>query len=302
MDAEITIIIPVYNRAATVEPTLASVQAQTWRPLRVILVDNNSSDTTFKVLSDWKNRVEGPDFKVDITNEPRPGASCARNAGLAAVTSAWTMFFDSDDIMKPSHVASAMACAKDNPDAGIIAWNQVLNFPDGSRRILRFPKSDFIFRNIFNASFNTLSYMAKTELFRNAGGWRENMLMAEDMDLGNRLLMLSPHIKVINTPPTVEIQPSPDAISAKSRHSISNYTAALEAIRETLPPKSQHWIDLQYLVLCSTHCRGEEDFAREILAKTKWPRRWLWRLLYNYSLAGGRGVGRIYQLLRWTGL
>ena len=43
---DVTIVIPVYNRAKVVEHTLQSVEAQTFRPLRIILVDNGSTDGT----------------------------------------------------------------------------------------------------------------------------------------------------------------------------------------------------------------------------------------------------------------
>lgn len=54
MEYELTIVIPVYNRAGIVGRTLESVQRQTLRPLRVVLVDNNSTDATPEVLRAWK--------------------------------------------------------------------------------------------------------------------------------------------------------------------------------------------------------------------------------------------------------
>ena len=92
MANDITIIIPVYNRAGIVGPTLDAVAAQTWRPLNVILVDNASTDNTLQVLNQWKKSVERPDFKVEVIEERTPGASAARNAGLRRATTRWTMF------------------------------------------------------------------------------------------------------------------------------------------------------------------------------------------------------------------
>ena len=51
----ITIIIPVYNRAKIVGKTLQSVVAQSYRPLNLILVDNNSSDDSLQVLRNFKS-------------------------------------------------------------------------------------------------------------------------------------------------------------------------------------------------------------------------------------------------------
>ncbi len=59
-DPMITLVIPVHNRAAIVERTLQSVECQTARPLRVILVDNNSTDNTLQVLRRWKAAAEAP--------------------------------------------------------------------------------------------------------------------------------------------------------------------------------------------------------------------------------------------------
>ena len=50
MKPTLTIVIPVYNRAKKVKATLASVAAQSYRPLSVILVDNNSTDGSPEVL------------------------------------------------------------------------------------------------------------------------------------------------------------------------------------------------------------------------------------------------------------
>ena len=41
-----TIVVPVKNRATLVLRTLNSIKAQSWRPLKVIVVDNNSTDGT----------------------------------------------------------------------------------------------------------------------------------------------------------------------------------------------------------------------------------------------------------------
>ena len=92
-EVQITIIIPVYNRAEVVKATLDSVAMQLYRPIDVILVDNNSSDNTLEVLNEWKQAVESDDFRVKVLSESNPGATAARNRGLKEVTTPYTMFF-----------------------------------------------------------------------------------------------------------------------------------------------------------------------------------------------------------------
>ena len=96
---DITIIVPVYNRAHLVGATLDSIAAQTLRPIHLVLVDNNSQDNTLKVLLDFKKRHQSDDFKVTVLQETRRGAAAARNCGLQEATTEWVVFFDSDDIM-----------------------------------------------------------------------------------------------------------------------------------------------------------------------------------------------------------
>ena len=66
---EVTIIIPVYNRATVVGATLQSVVDQTHRPLQVVLVDNDSTDDTMQVLETFKREHPGADMSIVITSE-----------------------------------------------------------------------------------------------------------------------------------------------------------------------------------------------------------------------------------------
>ena len=77
----VSIIIPVYNRAHIVGPTLDSVVVQTHRPLQLVLVDNLSSDNTLEVLRSFKASHEQADFQIDVVQEPHHTASAARNRG-----------------------------------------------------------------------------------------------------------------------------------------------------------------------------------------------------------------------------
>ena len=73
--ALISIVIPVYNRAAVVTRTLDSVFAQTARPLQLILVDNASTDGSAELLRQWAATHDSSDFGVRLLSEPQPGAA-----------------------------------------------------------------------------------------------------------------------------------------------------------------------------------------------------------------------------------
>lgn len=300
MANDISIIIPVFNREHIVLRTLQSVAAQTYRPLTVILVDNNSTDNTLDVLNHWCTEMATPDFQIKVISETTPGASVARNAGLKHVTTKWTMFFDSDDIMLPTHIEQALRCADENADAEVIGWDRAINHSDGHRVIRRFNSHDFNFNNVFHSIMSTLTYMARTEIFRKAGGWNDKISMGDDIELGQRILCLKPKIYKVGGPITVEIYESEESITANSSKKIAGFVDAYESIRSNLPKKQRHWVDLRYIVLAtneSKHDPNAHEFISSVLNRTDRKRRWLFKLLYQYSLHGGRGVAFIYKSL-----
>lgn len=297
---DITIVIPVYNRAGIVERTLQSVACQTWRPLSVILVDNNSSDGSMKVLQEWKKATEATDFRVAILEEPTPGACAARNAGLAAVDTRWTLFFDSDDVMAPEHVEMTMRFIAAHPEAEVVGWQRLIHLLGGGTVTRRFSDSDHVFENIFHSIFSTQNYCARTSTFRRAGGWMASGGMGDDVELGQRILNLAPRIFYRHGPTTVEVYEQAASLTHGLEHRMQSYMATMEALRANLPAKYHHWLDLRELLQAAGWGRDDEmsrEVVGAIMRRTPWPRRWLWRAAYGYQRLGGRGVARIYKLI-----
>lgn len=302
MKPEITVVIPVYNRADIVRRTLDSLAAQTWRPLRVVLVDNNSTDGTLDVLRGWMREVSAPDFEVEIISESGPGACAARNAGLARVETQWTMFFDSDDVMLPRHIEQAMLAARRCPQAGVVGWQRLIRRLDGTPIVRRFAVRDAVFNNLMHSTFSTQNYMARTELFRRAGGWDETVSMGDDVHLGNRILMLRPVLCRAGREITVEVFESPVSITHATPQPMRTVMRAFGSIRASLPPRRRPWADFRVMILALTWGKADPEspgIVDSILASAPWPRRQLWRLLARYTAQGHRGAARVYSLFRW---
>ena len=302
MKPEITVVIPVYNRAGIVGRTLDSLAAQTWRPLRVVLVDNNSADGTLDVLHRWQDEVESPGFEVEVISESRPGACAARNAGLARVETPWTMFFDSDDVMLPRHIEQAMLAARRCPRAGVVGWQRLIRRLDGTPMMRGFAVRDAVFNNLMHSTFSTVNYMARTELFRRAGGWDESVSMGDDVHLGHRILMQHPVLCRAGREITVEVFETPVSITHATPQPMRTVMRAFGGIRATLPPGQQPWADFRVMILALTWGKDDPEspgIVDSILASAPWPRRQLWRLLAWHTARGGRGAARIYSLFRW---
>lgn len=296
----VDIVIPVYNRAGVVTATLDSVAAQTARPLRLILVDNNSTDDTVEVLQRWKEARATEDFRVDIISEKKPGAAAARNAGLDRVTAPWIMFFDSDDLMRPVHVERALKVADSHPEADIVAWDFIYRTADGREHRRPFIMSDMLYNNIMHSSFSTQRFMARTELVRRVGGWLPEGRMFDDCELGVRLLLQNPVVIHAGNEITVDVLETPGSLMTESDGRVERMKAALDSIKFYLPDDKKHWADLQRLIMVSTWARHDPEapaLAQTLLAAQPAGRRLLWRFLRAYLLAGGRGAARIYRLI-----
>jgi glycosyltransferase involved in cell wall biosynthesis len=127
----VSVIVRTMGRP-TLARALASVSAQTWRPLEIILVDAAGAGRSMRDYADIPVHVVSPGARLD-----RPKAA---NAGLAATRGAWITFLDEDDTIEPDHVALLVATATlaHLP----VAYGQTrLIGPDGVQRIFGGPFS-----------------------------------------------------------------------------------------------------------------------------------------------------------------
>ncbi len=108
----ISVIIPAYNSAKTIEQALDSVQAQNYPDMEIIVVDDGSTDDTVGVVNSYSlsvNRGKVPksnnyepitnDIPIQLIRLPKnAGVAAARNAGIKEAKGEWIAFLDSDDV------------------------------------------------------------------------------------------------------------------------------------------------------------------------------------------------------------
>ena len=157
MDTLVSVIVPVYNRAHIVGRTLQSVLEQTYRPLQLVLVDNCSDDDSLRVIEQFRDDHQTPDFQVEVLQEERHTAGAARNRGFSAATGSWVLFFDSDDVMRPQLVQQYMEIAHSSHNPHIVATKASLVAPDGNSRVLPFHKGDELANHLLHAMLSTAS-------------------------------------------------------------------------------------------------------------------------------------------------
>lgn len=300
--SSISVVIPVFNREKVIERTLNSLSAQKYRPINVIVVDNNCTDRSIMHVINWKAKKEAYSFSIQVVDERKLGPSSARNAGLRHVTTDWVMFFDSDDVMRPNHIERAMEIAEKDSEIDLIGWPIEINTTDGSKRIKGLKKGcDPQFDNVFQGAFSTLAFMAKTSLVRKAGGWDEELKIAEDLELGARLMTYANKLHIMGGEPTVRVFAQKDSLTTRYHKSLPMLAQSFFRIKECMPPEKRHWCDLQLIILGSHFSPNDSDtkeIIHGILSETQGAyRRLVFRFLKIYTRLGLRGAARIYRLL-----
>src|ERR1700692_2555557 len=89
----VSILIPAYNAASTLAETLASVCAQTYQNLDIIVVDDGSVDATFALAS----RLAQDDRRIRVLREDNSGVAAARNLALRHAVGPLVAPVDADD-------------------------------------------------------------------------------------------------------------------------------------------------------------------------------------------------------------
>lgn len=305
---DVTIAIPVYNRADRMSRTLDSVAAQIFRPLRVILVDNNSTDASLQMLLRWADEMSAPDFHVDVLTESMSGAACARNAALEAVETPWVMFFDSDDTMSPTHIERAAETIRRYPDADIIGWDVRMHGLAPKPVKKPFDTSDPLYYGVQLGTMATQRYMCRTDLMREAGGWNPAMRGWDDIELGTRLLTCRPTVNIFKASgePTVDVYCHGDSITGSDfTHHLPDLCRACRAIYDHLPQSRRYIALLKLAILAAWVGRETRDCDQRAVSIMKGvdgaaPGAWqriLLRTAYNYTRVGGRGAARLLHKL-----
>lgn len=96
MEAEISIIIPVYNGENHIEKCIAEIMKQTYKKFEVIVINDGSVDNTKQVL----DKLALTDKRLKIVHKENTGVSDTRNLGIKMSNGKYIMFLDSDDTLK----------------------------------------------------------------------------------------------------------------------------------------------------------------------------------------------------------
>jgi len=128
----VSVVIPMFNAARTIERTLASVRGQTHRNLEILIVDDGSTDDGPAIVE----RHATHDQRVRIICQSNGGVASARNAAIAASSGAFVAPVDADDLWHPEKTALQLAAMAgpdglDDRSIGLVyCWYSIIDADD----------------------------------------------------------------------------------------------------------------------------------------------------------------------------
>jgi cellulose synthase/poly-beta-1,6-N-acetylglucosamine synthase-like glycosyltransferase/peptidoglycan/xylan/chitin deacetylase (PgdA/CDA1 family) len=189
----VAVLIPAYNEAKVIERTVRSVLDSNYQHLRVIVIDDGSTDTTLEVTrAAFQNEIAAG--RVTVLTKPNSGKADALNFGLEQVTEELFVGIDADTLVAPDAI-SKLVPHFSNPRVAAMAGNAKV----GNRVNLwtRWQALEYITsQNFERRALNTLNAVSvvpgaigawRTTAVRAAGGYQHDTV-AEDADLTMALL------------------------------------------------------------------------------------------------------------------
>jgi len=111
----VTVVLPAYNHAEFVAESIASVAAQTYANIELVVIDDGSTDATAAVI---EQSIADLRFPVHFVSRENRGAPATLNEGAALARGRYIAFLNSDDHYAPDRIASLV---EEIAGAGI-AW------------------------------------------------------------------------------------------------------------------------------------------------------------------------------------
>lgn len=116
----LSVIIPVYNVAYTLERCVQSVLAQNLSDMEIILVDDGSTDGSSALCDTYVNKKN-----ITVIHQNNAGLSAARNTGLTVAKGRYVTFVDSDDYLDAGLYASLMKVLQADDDIDLLEYSFV---------------------------------------------------------------------------------------------------------------------------------------------------------------------------------
>lgn len=130
---KVSVIVPTFNSAETVEDTLESIMGQNWPDLQIIIQDGGSTDDTKTIVAKYSAAISGCQSGSDN------GIYDAMNKGISRASGEIIAILNSDDMWLPNTLERVASVFSRNPDVGMVSGSIEVweDLPGGANVVLR---------------------------------------------------------------------------------------------------------------------------------------------------------------------
>lgn len=200
-----SVIIPLYNGAGTIEATLDSVVAQTYKDYEIVLVNDGSPDNVGELVRRYMARHPETSFKY--IEQENKGLGGARNTAIKNADGEIIALLDQDDVWSPEKLAKVAAAYEQDPEIGIVGHNcYIRRLGRLQGELISGPGAPDMYRALLFGGnrLTTLTTAFKKRIVQKIGYFSEdvgNLHLVEDYDLwlrmaqaGYKFCFLSDHL------------------------------------------------------------------------------------------------------------
>jgi glycosyltransferase involved in cell wall biosynthesis len=182
-DADVTVIVPLYNYAQHLTEALDSVLAQTLAPLDLVIVDDASTDMSLDVAKHWVERhATHLNRVVVMRNRANAGLGLARNVGFAAAETPYVLPLDADNRLRPECCAALLRHAEESGAAFVYPLIREFGESDHLRKAFPYAPARLI-----GVPFIDAMALVSVAAWAGVGGYSNTRLGWEDYDFWCRM-------------------------------------------------------------------------------------------------------------------
>ena len=272
VNPQISVVIPLYNKASYISRALDSVLSQTFQDFEVIVVNDGSTDGGEKIVDGYE------DSRIHIIHQKNQGVSTARNNGVSVSRSELIAFLDADDEWDSTFLYEMMVLYNKYPSCGFYGSGFRRVSSDNSEDVVTNDIGDVLIQDYFRylCEYRTTivsasSLLVPKDILTRFGGFDSTIHWGEDRDLYCRIALFC----------TVAYCAQPLATIYKNTENNSNNVF--------------YGLESQFLkrVICDGNCiKNHRDYSN-IISYTD---SLILHLSYRYAMAGQRSNALRYAL------
>lgn len=187
----VSVVIPLYNKQASIANTIESVLGQTIGDFEIVVVDDGSTDNSLEIVQRFF------DDRIQVIHKKNGGVSSARNVGIRAAKGDYIALLDADDVWDRDYLKEQLRMVSDFPDcymwginyAETVNGEVVRDVPTGLPKGYRGIVADYFrIEGRISDLFCSSSVLIKKEAFDKVGFFDERIRYAEDSDMWFRII------------------------------------------------------------------------------------------------------------------